>query len=574
MSSNRNLDKDNIRDESNLLQIDPSSKESLENTRLEGEALANARASLSGDTQPNELESDVDMVLLLEQKQAVEAEDRWFAKRERIHRMAETLLTELNMRYEQLTMKAEADVAETKLSIQTEQMNANHEESQEVIVIKPTINTELLMTDDMTKRFWDILHRVNGLLINEEQFFGYFYLQMDHGIRYDMPSPWGVNIKGGKYVLYANPFLLLDAPPDVMKDGIKREILHVISAHLTRTNQLYGRFHKQAIHLAMDMVVNDYLEYLDRDAVSVAWVNARFGLQLKRFRTLEFYAKALDVVIKEKPELFIPIEQSDNAVSMEFDPFDEHSIWEESDPIDAEVVDQFTERYINQSKRGDTEGYLQRLIDTFRKTRRSMPWYFYLKKLMGKVASGRKKTTMRRNRRQPERMELSGTLRQHKANVWLALDMSGSITDAEFHQALEQVLQIVHVYSHHVTVVECDNAVRRQYRVADVKDIQPQPDVRGATEFSPVIKLANEQKVDLLVYFTDGKGENHLRAKPKGYKILWVLSGGHSDLSVKEPYGIVKSLGVVEDDERQDIDEFVRMTSRSGFSMANQEYVP
>ena len=71
MSSNRNLDKDNIRDESNLLQIDPSSKESLENTRLEGEALANARASLSGDTQPNELESDVDMVLLLEQQPSV-----------------------------------------------------------------------------------------------------------------------------------------------------------------------------------------------------------------------------------------------------------------------------------------------------------------------------------------------------------------------------------------------------------------------------------------------------------------------------------------------------------------------
>ena len=49
------------------------------------------------------------------------------------------------------------------------------------------------------------------------------------------------------------------------------------------------------------------------------------------------------------------------------------------------------------------------------------------------------KTTMRRNRRQPERLELSGTLRQHKANVWVALDMSGSITDAEFTNALEQV---------------------------------------------------------------------------------------------------------------------------------------
>ncbi|MBK7921404.1 MAG: hypothetical protein IPJ92_05070 [Veillonella sp.] len=131
MSSNRNLDKDNIRDESNLLQIDPSSKESLENTRLEGEALANARASLSRIRSLMNWNQMWIWCYCWNRKQAVEAEDRWFAKRERIHRMAETLLTELNMRYEQLTMKAEADVAETKLSIQTEQMNANHEESQE-----------------------------------------------------------------------------------------------------------------------------------------------------------------------------------------------------------------------------------------------------------------------------------------------------------------------------------------------------------------------------------------------------------------------------------------------------------
>ena len=39
--------------------------------------------------------------------------------------------------------------------------------------------------------------------------------------------------------------------------------------------------------------------------------------------------------------------------------------------------------------------------------------------------------------------------------------MSGSITDAEFTNALEQVLQIVHAYNHRITVVECDNEVRR-----------------------------------------------------------------------------------------------------------------
>ena len=127
---------------------------------------------------------------------------------------------------------------------------------------------------------------------------------------------------------------------------------------------------------------------------------------------------------------------------MEFDPQTSHDIWDESDSIDTDTMDQITERYINEASKGDMEGYVKSLIDTFQKTRRALPWYFYLKKLMGKVASGYKKTTMRRNRRQPERLELSGTLRQHKANVWVALDMSGSITDAEFTNALEQVLQM------------------------------------------------------------------------------------------------------------------------------------
>ena len=60
--------------------------------------------------------------------------------------------------------------------------------------------------------------------------------------------------------------------------------------------------------MAMDMVVNDYLEHVDRDAVTVANVNARFGLLLKRFRTIEYYAKAIDKVMKEKPDLFVPID--------------------------------------------------------------------------------------------------------------------------------------------------------------------------------------------------------------------------------------------------------------------------
>ena len=516
-------------------------------------------------------------------EKAIEALDRWHAKRERIHREAEALYTQIYAAYEAYVDSYEEQHHSMEPErIAADLMNHNMSDSHigtigralDEIQIEGTdfaVMQQAVMTPTYEQRLWNILHDVNSLLLEEDQFFGYFYLQMAHRIRFDMTSAFGINLKQGGYVLYVNPFILLRQPPDVMKDGIKREILHIISAHLMRVKTLSQSFNKTAVHMAMDMVVNDYLEHVDRDAVTVANVNERFGLMLKRFRTIEYYAKAIDKAMKEKPELFVPVDNSDTAVAMEFDPQTSHDIWDESDSIDTDTMDQITERYINEASKGDMEGYVKSLIDTFQKTRRALPWYFYLKKLMGKVASGYKKTTMRRNRRQPERLELSGTLRQHKANVWVALDMSGSITDAEFTNALEQVLQIVHAYNHRITVVECDNEVRRTYTMESVKDVKPRLDVRGATAFSPVFSLANQNRVDLLVYFTDGKGEERLREAPKGYKVLWVLTGEKPQLSLHNPYGMVRELGYVGVDETQDIDEFVRMSSRSGFSMANQE---
>lgn len=544
----RNLDKDDIRDASDLL------------THIDGWEKTGSY-----------------------DEKAIEALNRWHAKRERIHREAEALYTQIYAAYEAYVDSYEEQHHSMEPErIAADLMNHNMSDSHigtigralDEIQIEGTdfaIMQQAVMTLAFEQRLWNILHDVNSLLLEEDQFFGYFYLQMAHRIRFDMTSAFGINLKQGGYVLYVNPFILLRQPPDVMKDGIKREILHIISAHLMRVKTLSQSFNKTAVHMAMDMVVNDYLEHVDRDAVTVANVNERFGLMLKRFRTIEYYAKAIDKAMKEKPELFVPVDNSDTAVAMEFDSQTSHDIWDESDSIDTDTMDQITERYINEASKGDMEGYVKSLIDTFQKTRRALPWYFYLKKLMGKVASGYKKTTMRRNRRQPERLELSGTLRQHKANVWVALDMSGSITDAEFTNALEQVLQIVHAYNHRITVVECDNEVRRTYTMESVKDVKPRLDVRGATAFSPVFSLANQNRVDLLVYFTDGKGEERLREAPKGYKVLWVLTGEKPQLSLHNPYGMVRELGYVGVDETQDIDEFVRMSSRSGFSMANQE---
>lgn len=364
----RNLDKDDIRDASDLL------------THIDGWEKTGSY-----------------------DEKAIEALDRWHAKRERIHREAEALYTQIYAAYETYVDSYEAQHHSMEPErIAADLMNHNMSDSHigtigralDEIQIEGTdfaIMQQAVMTPAFEQRLWNILHDVNSLLLEEDQFFGYFYLQMAHRIRFDMTSAFGINLKQGGYVLYVNPFILLRQPPDVMKDGIKREILHIISAHLMRVKTLSQSFNKTAVHMAMDMVVNDYLEHVDRDAVTVANVNERFGLMLKRFRTIEYYAKAIDKAMKEKPELFVPVDNSDTAVAMEFDSQTSHDIWDESDSIDTDTMDQITERYINEASKGDMEGYVKSLIDTFQKTRRALPWYFYLKKLMGKVASGYKK---------------------------------------------------------------------------------------------------------------------------------------------------------------------------------------
>ena len=70
-----------------------------------------------------------------------------------------------------------------------------------------------------------------------------------------------------------------------------------------------------------------------------------------------------------------------------------------------------------------------------------------------------------------------------------------------------------------------------------------------------------------MVYFTDGKGEDKLQVIPRGYKILWVISGRGDKLSLRESYGAVKKLSKVKIKE----DTLDMSDVRSdGYSMNNQ----
>ena len=187
---------------------------------------------------------------------------------------------------------------------------------------------------------------------------------------------------------------------------------------------------------------------------------------------------------------------------------------------------------------------------------------------MGTIQCGKNKTIMRRNRRQPYRVDLRGELSKKIAKVLVAIDISGSISDDEYNLAIKEIINIVRNYNYEITILECDTEIRREYKISNLKDIRKRLNTRGGTKFSPIFKRANEINPNVVIYFTDGKGEETLAVKPKGYKVLWVLNEKNDVISLKEPIGIIKKLKYIEEKE-----EYVDMLDvrSDGWSMNNQQ---
>lgn len=417
-----------------------------------------------------------------------------------------------------------------------------------------------------------MVDKVNAsLLEDKDQFYGYFVLQMPRDIRFDISSPTAVNFKDAKHTIYFNPIIFLTLTLKQMESEIKHEILHIVSLHSLRAKDYLHRYSTLAVNIAMDIVVNTHLDHLPPYATTLEWANLNFSLKLLPFEPFEYYVEeiqtALDLLeeAEDGPE---DDHNRDKELAMAYDPEKTHAIWSDSSELDEQTWREFTEKLVNVSLKGTIPAYVESLVTSLKQSKGELPWNLYLKRLMGTVESRQKKTITRRNRRQPDRLDLRGQLRSHKAKIAVALDISGSISDEEFNQAIQEVFRILQNYPHEITIIECDDQIRRVYKVKSAKDIKPRSTLRGGTKFTPVFEYVNTKQVNLLVYFTDGKGEAKLLTVPRGYKTLWVISGKGDTLSLQQAYGVVKKLTCQEGtDSVLDVSD----VEKGGYSMNNQE---
>ena len=423
--------------------------------------------------------------------------------------------------------------------------------------------------EDFKKDFFHIIDKVNlSLMEDKENFYGYFLFQMGREIRFDITSATSINFKDAKYVMYFNPIIFLELNMEQMQSTIKHEILHVLSQHLIRLKDFKDKYSTLALNLAMDVLVNQCLDCLCPYSITLEYINNKYNLNLEKFKTFEYYLEKIqtELDLQEENDEGEIVDNNEN-VAVDFDAEKTHDIWEECIEIDEKTLRDFTEKFADNAKKGSVPTYIENMIKSLKNSKGELPWNLYLKKLMGTIEANKKKTITRRNRRQPNRLDLRWELRGHKAEIAVAIDISGSISDEEFEQAIKEVLTIVKSHNQEITIIECDKEIKRTYKVKSPKDIKERVASGGGTKFLPVFEYANNKKINLLIYFTDGKGEEKLEIKPRGYKTLWVISGRGEKLSLQEPFGVVKKLSKVE--IKQDVIDMSDVRS-DGYSMNNQ----
>lgn len=418
-------------------------------------------------------------------------------------------------------------------------MNFNEKKEQ---LLKEAYNLKEneLFNDDFKRRFFNLIEDVILFLLDKnEDFFGQFMLRVRRNIRLDIKVPVATIPKIDGFNMYFNPYLFLECNKREMAALLKHEIYHIINSHFYREKELKNRFNKEAIGVAMDIAINQYIKDMPPYSKKLDNVSLEYNIDLKENRSIEEYSEQIYNSIKSRINESNKIFDKENI--HEVDMTKAHEIWDEID-IKEEDIESLTQKTaISAYSRNAPEG-LEKVILSYNE-KAEIPWQKLLKNLIPSVKSGYKRTVTRRSRRQPERPEIRGRLPKNEAEITVAIDISASIKEEDLRKILIEILSITSSTKNKITIIECDNEVRRVYKLRSEKDIQKRCADNGSTKFSPVFEYMadNNMRNSILIYFTDGVGEKELEIKPVNKKTIWVISG-NEELSLRNPYGQVKHI--------------------------------
>lgn len=155
-----------------------------------------------------------------------------------------------------------------------------------------------------------------------------------------------------------------------------------------------------------------------------------------------------------------------------------------------------------------------------------LPWRALLARFL--MAHARDDYSFQRSGRREGAAMLPG-LKSAAVDLVIALDTSGSVSEGELREFLDETEALKGQIHARVTLLACDAALASggPWRFDPWEPIRLPPDLAGGggTRFTPVFEWVDEQghRPDALLYFTDALGEFPARAPD--YAVLWLVKG-------------------------------------------------
>lgn len=398
------------------------------------------------------------------------------------------------------------------------------------------------ITGDFKREFFKLVSDVIiGMEDGEDSFFGRFMIKIERDIRVNITWPISTIPKSNGFLMYFNPLLFLQNTKKEMVALFKHEIYHMMYSHYERVDQLKNSYNNEAISLAIDVSINQFIKNMPPEAKTIDGLSRELKVELKANRTIEEYVRLIQKAFNSRPNKNIEKEIGNEGVIKKIDNNKAHRLWEEID-IEEKTIKGNLKKIALSIDDGNTPEDLNKIIISL-KEREELSWQELLKSMLPSIRSGYKKTITRRDRRQPDRMDLRGKLPNNIPEIIVAIDISASMTDKDLNKIMIELLAITKNRKGKIKIIECDNEIKRIYPLRSPKDIRKRKTNNGSTTFSPVFEFLREKnlKDNILIYFTDGVGEKELTCRVVPTEVLWVIIGDNM-LSLKKKIGTIRRI--------------------------------
>ncbi|MGF1725598.1 vWA domain-containing protein [Photobacterium nomapromontoriensis] len=304
--------------------------------------------------------------------------------------------------------------------------------------------------------------------------------------------------------------------------ALKHEALHLVLGHIFQRGNYAD---KSRFDLAADLVVNQYLlpVQLLPHSVTLDGVNQYLDTQgqprLAPFREVNYYYQAI---------ISLPIEScfSESQLNQS-----QHKSWGavcgQTQAQQGLLEQQLIGKLENAAQRtelchviGSLPAAIVAILEQVRLARNPvLNW----RRSLRLFANSSRRTSVKNTLRRPSKRygTTPGIKIQPHQRLLVAVDTSASVDDEQLQLFFEEVHHIWRAGAE-ITIAECDTVIKRQYIY---RGIAPSNIIgRGGTDFDEPIILANQQRFDGTIYFTDGEASAPT-VKPRK-PLLWLIHSG------------------------------------------------